>query len=98
GRACVEYWLGRATERGIEIRLPPETSLLDSCEDSGEDALIYGYDTVRLQIAHDPVAQRFVVTMTPRPEAEWPTAEQVEAAYDHGKHPNEQGRAEPNVD
>jgi hypothetical protein len=37
GRACVEYWLGRAQERGIGIRLPPKTSLMDSYEDSASD-------------------------------------------------------------
>lgn len=94
GRACVEYWLGRAQERGIEIRLPPKTSLMDSYEDSASDeARIYGYDTIKLQIAFEPATQKFKVTKTPRPEAEWPTAEAVEAAYDHGKHPNAQGMA-----
>jgi hypothetical protein len=94
GRACVEYWLGRAQERGIAIRLPPKTSLMDSYEDSASDeAKIYGYDTVKLQIAFNPATGMFNVTKTPRPEEEWPTAEAVEAAYDHGKHPNAQGMA-----
>lgn len=95
GRACVEYWLGRAQERGILIGLPPSTSLMDSYEDSASDeARIYGYDTMKVQIAPDPATGKFVVTKTPRPEEEWPTAEQVEAAYDHGKHPNAQGMAQ----
>lgn len=94
GRACVEYWLGRAQERGIEIRLPPSTSLMDSYEDSdGDEARIYGYDTMKVQIAFDPATNKFKVTKTPRPEDEWPSAEAVEAAYDHGKHPNAQGMA-----
>lgn len=92
GRACVEYWLGRAQERGIEIRLPPKTSLMDSYEDSASDeARIYGYDTVRLQIAFDPACGKFKVTKTPLCESEWPTAEEVESAYDHGKPPHLQG-------
>jgi hypothetical protein len=94
GRACVEYWLGRAQERGIGIRLPPKTSLMDSYEDSASDeAKIYGYDTMKVQIIFDPATNKFKVTKTPRPEEEWPTAADVESAYDHGKHPNAQGMA-----
>lgn len=98
GRACVEYWMGRAHERGIMFRLPPKTSLMDSFEDSASDeAHFYGYDTMKVIVtgSHDADTGRisFSVTKTPLPESEWPTAEDVEAAYDHGKHPNEQGRA-----
>jgi hypothetical protein len=94
GRACVEYWLGRAQERGIGIRLPPSTSLMDSYEDSmSDEAKIYGYDTLKLHIALDPVTDEFKVTKTERPEDEWPSAEDVEAAYDHGKPPHMQGTA-----
>lgn len=93
GRGCVEYWLGYATKAGIGIRLPPSTSLMDSFEDSETDeAKIYGYDTVKLRIAFDPDADKFQVSKTLLPEDEWPTAEEVEAAYDHGKHPMHQGR------
>jgi hypothetical protein len=94
GRACVEYWLGRAQERGIGIRLPPKTSLMDSYEDSASDeAKIYGYDTMKVQIVFDPAAKKFNVTKTARPEKEWPSAADVESAYDHEKHPNAQGMA-----
>jgi hypothetical protein len=67
---------------------------MDSYEDSASDeAKIYGYDTMKVQIAFDPAANKFKVTKTPRPEEEWPTAADVESAYDHGKHPNAQGMA-----
>lgn len=93
GRACVEYWLGRAQERGIGIRLPAKTSLMDSFEDSaGDEAKIYGYDTMKVQIAVDEATGRFKVTKTLRDESEWPTAQEVEAAYDHSTHPAMQGR------
>lgn len=92
GRGCVEYWLGYAMKAGIQIRLPPKTSLLDSFEDSsGDEAKIYGYDTMKLRIAFDGELGRFRVTKTPIPEEEWPSAEEVEAAYDHGKAPHLQG-------
>jgi hypothetical protein len=90
GRACVEFWLGYAAKSGIQIRLPPQTSLMDSFEDSvSDEALLYGYDTVRLEIAmHDDGTA--TVSMTPRDEL--PTAAEIEAAYDHGKHPLAQRR------
>jgi hypothetical protein len=91
GRGCVEYWIGYATKSGIQIRLPPKTSLLDSFEDSASDeANIYGYDTVKLQIRMGGNGL-FKVRKTPLDPSEWPTAEEIEAAYDHGKHPSEQG-------
>jgi hypothetical protein len=39
GRGCVEYWLGFARARGIEILLPANTSLMDSCEPEAAEAL-----------------------------------------------------------
>lgn len=90
GRGCVEFWLGYAIKAGIQIRLPPKTTLMDSFEDAESDeALLYGYDTVKLEIAmsSNGLAR---VTMTPRDEL--PTAEEIEAAYNHGKHPLAQRR------
>lgn len=90
GRACVEFWLGFAAARGIQIRLPPATSLMDSFEDANSDeALLYGYDTVKLQIEMNADGT-CKVTMTPREDL--PTAAEIEAAYDHGKHPLAQRR------
>lgn len=37
-RACTEYWLGKAEERGIEIVIPEESPLLKA-------NYVYGYDT-----------------------------------------------------
>lgn len=39
GRACVESWIAYASTKGMEIQLPPHTSLLDTQGDIG----IYGY-------------------------------------------------------
>jgi hypothetical protein len=44
GRACVEYWLGKAQERGIKVSLPKSSTLLDACHTRPER--LYGYDTV----------------------------------------------------
>lgn len=79
GRACVEYWLGRAHERGMELRLAQETTLLDTVEHGGSGVL-YGYDAVHVDV--EPGGK---VKFSEKP---LPTAAEIEAAYDHSKHPN----------
>lgn len=83
GRACTEFYLGVARARGIEIGLTSGTSLMDSCEPA--QLRLYGYDTLDLDIAADE-AGRLSIVATPR--AELPTAEEIERAYDHSKHPS----------
>lgn len=83
GRGCVEFHLGIAKARGIQVGFPSNTSLMDACAPIEER--LYGYDTVTLDFDggdDDPVR----VTMTPRDRL--PTADEIEARYDHGKHPN----------
>lgn len=82
GRACVEFWLGFAAARGIDIVCPKSSSLLDACEPF--ERRIYGYDAVNLKISGEPGKLR--AKMTPRDEL--PTAEQMERRYDHSRHPN----------
>lgn len=83
GRACTEFYLGIAKARGIEIGVPSTTSLLDSCVTPQQDR-IYGYDTLDLDIGHDETG----LTITATPRAVLPTAAEIEARYDHSKHPN----------
>ena len=83
GRACVEFHLGIAKARGIAIGLPRCTTLLDA--NAPQDERIYGYDCVDLDIRRSK-ANRVRVGMKPR--AELPTAEAIEARYDHSRHPN----------
>lgn len=83
GRGCLEYWLGYARARGIEISVPGCSSLLDACVP--DDQRIYGYDTLDVAIEEDDEG-RVKVTMTPK--ATLPTAEEIEARYDHSKHPS----------
>jgi SAM-dependent methyltransferase len=81
GRACVEFWLGMAAARGILIGVPETTSLLDTIE--GHDAKFYGYDAVRVELEDADAGT--LVRFSPRP---LPTAAEIEARYDHSKHPN----------
>lgn len=80
GRACVEFWLGIAKQRGIEIALPQNTSLLDAYE--GPQALFYGYadgNIMRLKLNDD---NRLY---TEREQKDLPSAEAVEHRYDHSR-------------
>lgn len=83
GRGCVEFWLGIAKSRGIEITIARTSSLMDACEPFAKRA--YGYDTVDLSITMDAGGQKRI-TFTEREKL--PTADQIEADYDHGAHPN----------
>lgn len=83
GRACCEFWLGIAAARGIEIVVPETTSLLDACEPVR--ARLYGYDCVDVALL-DQADGTVKVKLSPRDKI--PTAAEVEAAYDHNKHPN----------
>jgi hypothetical protein len=89
GRACVEFYLGIARARGIEIGIPNTTSLMDGCTVRG--ARYYGYDLVDLDTDYDDEG-RATITATARETL--PTAEEIEAAYDHTLHPNAIVRAE----
>jgi hypothetical protein len=83
GRACVEFWLGIAAARGIQLAMPKATSLMDALHTQAER--FYGYDMVDLGIARNGDG-RIHVTMTEhgRPI----TADEIEARYDHTQHPN----------
>ncbi|MGX9145929.1 class I SAM-dependent methyltransferase [Mesorhizobium sp. 128a] len=82
GRACVEFHLGIAAERGIEIGFPAMSSLMDANAPLADR--LYGYDMVDL--AFQDTGKRHVVTMTPHDRL--PAAEEIEARYDHARHPN----------
>jgi hypothetical protein len=82
GRACVEFWLGIAAARGIEIMIPDSSSLMDACA-TDRDRL-YGYDCAEVAFEVDGTG-RLRLSFT---EVDGPTAEEIEARYDHKKHPN----------
>lgn len=83
GRACVEFWLGIAAARGIEISVPVQTTLLDACADERER--LYGYDCVNVHLV-DGEDGRLAVRFSNRETV--PTAEEIERRYDHKRHPN----------
>lgn len=77
GRACVEFWLGMAAERGVEIMLPRTTSLLDAIYPQRDR--FYGYDTLDLEFKRGENG----VSIGRTERAQLPTAEEIEAAYCH---------------
>jgi hypothetical protein len=83
GRACVEFWLGIAAARGIEITVPETSSLMDAC--AADRDRLYGYDCVNVHLTNQDDGS-VKVEMTDRADA--PTAAEIEARYDHKKHPN----------
>lgn len=85
GRACLEFWLGVATERGIKVSVPKNTTLLDALHTQRER--FYGYDTLDLHLSQDE-AGRIDIRFEERAVGDLPNAEQIEAAYDHDAHPN----------
>jgi SAM-dependent methyltransferase len=82
GRACCEFWLGIATARGIEVTVPETTSLLDAVE--SEAMRLYGYDCVEVSMRDTDAG----VEVTFKDRAVIPTAAEIEARYDHARHPN----------
>lgn len=84
GRACVEFWLGFASARGIEIVAPKTSSLLDAMYPLTGPDRFYGYDCVELSFKHE--GGRFKVAMKDREKL--PTAAEIEERYDHRRHPN----------
>ena len=83
GRACCEFWLGIAAARGIEITVTGDSSLMDACADDRDR--LYGYDCVDVHL-DDPGDGSVKVRLTEREDI--PSAEEIEARYDHSKHPN----------
>jgi hypothetical protein len=78
GRACLEYWLGIAKMRGVQIVIPKSSTLMDAIEGNGNR--FYGYDGYNIALGDD-----FEPVLTPK---ELPTAEEIEDRYDHARHPN----------
>lgn len=74
GRACLEYWLGVAEARGIDIKVAKSSSLLDT----NTGAMLYGYDTLYVgkQMQEDGSCRVMFAERTP------PTAQEIESRYD----------------
>jgi hypothetical protein len=81
GRGCVEFWLGLAAARGIEIAVAQLSTLMDA--NVPQEERLYGYDTLDVTIA----AEGNVAKVTFKEREKIPTAEEIEDRYDHSKHP-----------
>lgn len=85
GRACCEFWLGVAHQRGIQLAFAETTSMFDYCLPFGDR--LYGYDTLDVTVERRETGGA-KVTMLPRPDDQLPTAAEIERRYDHSAHPN----------
>lgn len=83
GRGCVEFWLGQAHARGVKISLPKTTTLMDAMYPRAQR--LYGYDTLNVQFNPQDDG-RLKLDFIPLDTL--PTAEEIEARYDHSAHPN----------
>ena len=83
GRACLEFWMGVAASRGILIGIPDRSTLMDSMAPLAER--LYGYDTLEVDIQPQPDGLAKVAF---RPRESIPSAAEIEARYDHSRHPN----------
>lgn len=88
GRACCEFWLGIAAARGIEITIPDSSPMMDACEPA--ERRLYGYDCADVFL-RDREGGGVTVEMV---EKAPPSAEAIEARYDHSQHPNPLMRAQ----
>lgn len=85
GRACVEFWIGQAHARGIEICTPKNTTLLDA--NIERKARLYGYDTLDVEFnIQDDGELKLKFT----PIENLPSAEEIEKAYNHASPIHEQ--------
>lgn len=83
GRGCVEFHLGIAKARGVEIGFPSQTSLMDA--NAPFDERIYGYDTLDVDMDG---GRDSPVTVTFKPRAMIACAKDIERRYSHDRHPN----------
>jgi hypothetical protein len=84
GRACVEFWLGVAPRAGSSSRCRRHDAHGRIYPRAGVERF-YGYDCVELAVKRNE-AGHIVVSFTER--AALPTADEIEARYDHTVHPN----------
>lgn len=91
GRGCLEYWLGVAAARGVQITLPETTALMDA--NVPERELFYGYDCVNVHL-QDRDDGGIAVTFEERADDAIPTVAEIERRYDHRRHPNPHVREE----
>ncbi|MES0444978.1 MAG: methyltransferase domain-containing protein [Desulfobacterales bacterium] len=77
GRGCVEFLLGMAAARGIQVEVAQDSTLLDAC--IPDDLRFYGYDASDIKLEHADTG--VVLEITDREVL--PTAEEIEIRYNH---------------
>ena len=80
GRACLEFWIGLATGKGMQVFVPTESQLIDAC-DTGPNARIYGYDTEWIEV--EQAGGNYTIKRTERKPEEIPSAAEMERRYSH---------------
>jgi hypothetical protein len=83
GRACVEFWMGYAAAKGVELSVPHISTLMDACHTSQER--VYGNDTRTVSFSRDESGR---IKVKYAEIEQLPTADEIEARYDHSAHPN----------
>lgn len=74
GKACCEYWLGRAQERGIDVVISDKSTLMDS----HRPRTLYGYDLTDVSFT---LGEGGKINVELTPKAVWPTAAEIEQRY-----------------
>jgi len=77
GRGCCEFWVGRAMKMGIDVHLPPDTTLLDTCLPAQNK--FYGYDTLDLSVE----IKDGNVRVSKKPRKTPRNIEELERSYSH---------------
>jgi hypothetical protein len=82
GRACCEYWCRAAIDKGIDVQVSNESTLLDA----NVGRKLYGYDTVAVTIGLKD--GKAAVRFQELPAEQWPGADEIEKRYFKGAHLN----------
>jgi SAM-dependent methyltransferase len=83
GRGCLEFWMGLASARGVNLVVAGDSTLMDANDPASH---FYGYDGVKLDVSTNE--DGFVVRREPKP---LPTVEEIERRYSH--EPDKEGAA-----
>lgn len=78
GRACLEYWVAVAKERGVTVKIPSISTLLGY---NSHPKQLYGYETEWLSIEVED--GEWTVGRAPKAPVDVPTALEVEYRYSH---------------
>jgi hypothetical protein len=81
GRGCMEYWIGRARERGIKVTVDEHSTLMDAKKNMN-GVRLYGYDgfDFKFEIQEDKQVKLSMV------ERELPSVKEIEERYNHRAH------------